>query len=587
MFLDNFLTIGQQVLVLFILIAVGLFQRDFSMETLGNIGIAALTAGVIIGASIVLCRLVFRSKDINRKKVLQFAVIFSNCGFMSLPLQKQLLGDDGWFFGSIFVAMFNIIVWTYGLVDMSGDKKQLSIKKIALNPGIIGAVAAIILFVLPFQLPPIIAQPITHLSNLNTPVPMLIIGYYLSKANFRKAFTDGGAYLASLFRLIIIPFAAAFAMLALHLDKTMVIAFTIASAAPTAATTTMFAAKFNRDVELSVSVAHHHAADRFYNMEYRVKEFAMPKSSNQKQKLLYLQKILLEKTDEEHALTMTELIDELKSYDIQASRKSIYDDMEILQNFGLDICRIRSHTTRYYIGNRDFQVAELKLLVDAIQSSKFITQKKSLELIAKLEHLVSEHQGKQLQRQVTITNRVKTVNERIYYNVDQLHNAISANRQISFTYFRWEVDFDSPQRFRKVARKNGAPYIVQAADNDATIANVAFVSGTDLPEGPATEPTIAEVEGLEAYVVTTQGVTSYRNARNLELADAIGNTYHILRIIHLNGGEWERFACYGICYDASDCLSDLCVRCQAEACQRNYQEYNSLCHSISLLFYFC
>ena len=286
MFLDNFLTIGQQVLVLFILIAVGFvcgkkgvitehaskvmtdivlyvvtpcvmvsaFQRDFSMETLGNIGIAALTAGVIIGASIVLCRLVFRSKDINRKKVLQFAVIFSNCGFMSLPLQKQLLGDDGWFFGSIFVAMFNIIVWTYGLVDMSGDKKQLSIKKIALNPGIIGAVAAIILFVLPFQLPPIIAQPITHLSNLNTPIPMLIIGYYLSKANFRKAFTDGGAYLASLFRLIIIPFAAAFAMLALHLDKTMVIAFTIASAAPTAATTTMFAAKFNRDVALSVSV---------------------------------------------------------------------------------------------------------------------------------------------------------------------------------------------------------------------------------------------------------------------------------------------------------------------------------------------
>ena len=286
MFLNNFLTIGQQVLVLFILIAVGFvcgkkgvitehaskvmtdivlyvvtpcvmvtaFQRDFSMETLGNIGIAALTAGVIIGASIVLCRLVFRSKDVSRKKVLQFAVIFSNCGFMSLPLQKQLLGDDGWFFGSIFVAMFNIIVWTYGLVDMSGDKKQLSIKKIALNPGIIGAVAAIILFVLPFQLPPIIAQPITHLSALNTPVPMLIIGYYLSKANFRKAFTDGGAYLASLFRLIIIPFAAAFAMLALHLDKTMVIAFTIASAAPTAATTTMFAAKFNRDVELSVSV---------------------------------------------------------------------------------------------------------------------------------------------------------------------------------------------------------------------------------------------------------------------------------------------------------------------------------------------
>ena len=286
MFLDNFLTIGQQVLVLFILIAVGFvcgkkgvitehaskvmtdivlyavtpcvmisaFQRDFSMEMLGQVGVAALTAAVILGVSIVLCRLVFRGRDVSRKKVLQFAVIFSNCGFMSLPLQKQLLGDDGWFFGSIFVAVFNIIVWTYGLVDMSGDKKQLSIKKIALNPGIIGAVAAVILFILPFQLPPVIAQPITHLSNLNTPVPMLIIGYYLSKADFRKAFTDKGAYLASLFRLIIIPFAAAFAMLALRLDKTMIIAFTIACSAPTAATTTMFAAKFNRDVELSVSV---------------------------------------------------------------------------------------------------------------------------------------------------------------------------------------------------------------------------------------------------------------------------------------------------------------------------------------------
>ena len=127
----------------------------------------------------------------------------------------------------------------------------------------------------------------------------------------------------------------------------------------------------------------------------------MPKSSNQKQKLLYLQKILLEKTDEEHALSMTELIRELEHYDIQASRKSVYDDMEILQHFGLNICRIRSLTTRYYIGNRDFQIPELKLLVDAIQSSKFITPKKSMELIAKLEHLVSEHEGRLLQRQVT------------------------------------------------------------------------------------------------------------------------------------------------------------------------------------------
>lgn len=150
--------------------------------------------------------------------------------------------------------MFNIVVWTYGLFDMSGDKKQLSIKRLAFNPGIIGAIAAILLFVFGVQLPPVVAQPITHLANLNTPLPMLIIGFYLSQANFKKAFSDRDAYLASVFRLLIIPLAAAFAMFFLKLDRTMVIAFTIACSAPTAATTTMFSAKFNRDTELSVSV---------------------------------------------------------------------------------------------------------------------------------------------------------------------------------------------------------------------------------------------------------------------------------------------------------------------------------------------
>ena len=286
MFLSNFLIIGQQVMVLFILIAAGFvcgkkgvinetaskvmtdivlyivtpcvmvsaFQREFSADTLVKVLIAALTALVILFASILLARLVFRTKEIARRKVLQFSVIFSNCGFMSLPLQKELLGEDGWFFGSIFVAVFNIVVWTYGLFDMSGDKKQLSIKRLAMNPGIIGAVAAILLFSFSVQLPPIILQPVTHLANLNTPVPMLIIGFYLSQADFKKAFSDKGTYLAGAFRLVVIPLAAAFAMVLLKLDRTMIIAFTIACSAPTAATTTMFSAKFNRDVDLSVSV---------------------------------------------------------------------------------------------------------------------------------------------------------------------------------------------------------------------------------------------------------------------------------------------------------------------------------------------
>lgn len=286
MFLTNLLTIGRQVLVLFILISVGFlcgkkgiindnaakkmtdiilyvvtpcvmvsaFQKEFTGDTLIKVLIAAAAAFIILAFSILIARLVIRDKSISRRKVLQFSVIFSNCGFMSLPLQKELLGEEGWFYGSIFVAVFNIVVWTYGLVDMSGDKKQLSIKKLALNPGIIGALVAIILFVCRVRLPEIISAPVTHLANLNTPVPMLIIGFYLSNAKLRDAFSDAGTYIAMALRLAVIPLAVTFAMAALGLDKTMIIAFVIACSAPTAATTSMFAAKFDRDIELSVGI---------------------------------------------------------------------------------------------------------------------------------------------------------------------------------------------------------------------------------------------------------------------------------------------------------------------------------------------
>lgn len=235
-------------------VMISAFQKEFSGDTAIKILIAAAAAFVILVFSTLLARLVIRDKNESRKKVLQFAVIFSNCGFMSLPLQKELLGEDGWFYGSIFVAVFNIFVWTYGLLDMSGDKKQLSIKKLVFNPGIMGAAVAIILFVCRIKLPEIVIQPVTHLANLNTPVPMLIIGFYLSRAKLKDAFSDVGTYIAMSLRLVIIPVIVTFIMALLKLDKTMMIAFVIACSAPTAASTTMFAAKFNRDVELSVGV---------------------------------------------------------------------------------------------------------------------------------------------------------------------------------------------------------------------------------------------------------------------------------------------------------------------------------------------
>ena len=167
----------------------------------------------------------------------------------------------------------------------------------------------------------------------------------------------------------------------------------------------------------------------------------MDKIQSQKMKLLYLLQILLTMTDDEHGLTLSQLLSQLEQRNITAERKSIYDDFEALRHFGIDIeSRKENRTTVYFVANRTFELPELKLLVDAVQSSKFITHKKSNELIKKLETLCSVHQASQLQRQVFVANRVKTMNESIYYCVDDIHNAISENRQITFQYFDWGTD---------------------------------------------------------------------------------------------------------------------------------------------------
>lgn len=181
----------------------------------------------------------------------------------------------------------------------------------------------------------------------------------------------------------------------------------------------------------------------------------MAKSENQKLKLMYLMKILLEKTDEDHVLTMPDILRELEAYGISAERKSIYSDMECLRTYGMDIIgEKRDQKFSYYVASRQFELAELKLLVDAIQSAKFITAKKSKELIKKIESFASKYEAGQLQRQVFVSGRIKTMNESIYYNVDAIHSAIAANRQIRFQYFQWNVKKEME------LRKNGAYYQV-------------------------------------------------------------------------------------------------------------------------------
>lgn len=284
---QNLLIISVQVAILFILIAIGFacskakfinelsakhltnlvlylatpcimiqsFQEvEYNEKLVVNLAIAALCAILIHVCSIVISRLIFRSKDESRRVVLRFAAVFSNCGFMSLPLQRAVLGSKGVFYGAVFVAVFNIIVWSYGLVDMSGGKKAFTFKKLILNPGVLGALAATVLFLTRISLPEIVLSPIKYLAALNTPIPMLVIGYHLSKAKFREHLKDKALYAVTGIRLVAFPVLFLFAMRLFSLDSDILISFTVASSAPVAAMTTMFSTKFGRDTQLSVGL---------------------------------------------------------------------------------------------------------------------------------------------------------------------------------------------------------------------------------------------------------------------------------------------------------------------------------------------
>ena len=163
------------------------------------------------------------------------------------------------------------------------------------------------------------------------------------------------------------------------------------------------------------------------------------RNSNQRLKILYLCKILLDYTDEEHTISMPEIIAKLEEYGISAGRKALYDDIEALRTFGMDIVSGRGKNSGYCVVSRDFEIPELKLLADAVSSARFLTERKSADLIKKLEKLTSVYQANQIQRQVYVVDRVKSANEKIYLNVDAIQRAISEKKQITFRYFKYDV----------------------------------------------------------------------------------------------------------------------------------------------------
>lgn len=283
--LTNILTVAEYVLILFVLIGIGVlcnkiklisgktvkemtnfvlyivtpcviinsYQREFDEKMLKGLLITLAASAVSYAATIFLAHLLIKEKqDKKREKTLRFGTVFSNCGYMSLPLQQVLLGDVGVFYGTTYIMMFQILLWTYGVVVMSGDVKNISFKKILTNPGLTSTIVGVVFFIFSITLPKVVIEPMKHLASLNTPVPMVIVGYHLANTNLKlKGFSP---YIALLLRHIVSPVLMLFGLRAVGVTGPIVTACVICAASPVAATTTMFSEKYEGDTELSATM---------------------------------------------------------------------------------------------------------------------------------------------------------------------------------------------------------------------------------------------------------------------------------------------------------------------------------------------
>ena len=233
------------------------FQRPFTKELLANLGMALAAAFFAHGVGLLFAETCFRRVDDMRKGILKFGTVFSNGGFMAIPLEYALLGAEGAFYGAVYVVVFNLLCWTYGLKVMCGHLKDLDNRILFVNPGTIGLTVGLPLFLTSTTLPQVIGEPIRYLSELNTPLAMIIIGYYLADARFAAYFRCAPALVASGLRLLVIPsmvLAVLIMVRGFGLDPVMAVALTASASAPVAAMDSMFAAKYGKDVDLSVGL---------------------------------------------------------------------------------------------------------------------------------------------------------------------------------------------------------------------------------------------------------------------------------------------------------------------------------------------
>lgn len=283
--ITSFLSVAQQVLILFILLMVGLictkknffteefisgiskfllytvtpcvivnsFNREYDPTMLTGLGISFLAALGIHIFCIIITHLFMKDSEESRQIVLRFGTVFSNCGYMALPLQQAILGSEGVFYGAAFIAVFNLVNWTYGLFLMGGKETKITAKKIFINPGVIGICIGLLLFLTPVELPTLILTPVQSLAALNTPLPMLIIGYYMAKITSFSVLKDKKLVLSIFLRLVFLPLCVFGILYACGLRGTLFTSMVIAASAPTAANTVVFSAMFKRDSSLAVA----------------------------------------------------------------------------------------------------------------------------------------------------------------------------------------------------------------------------------------------------------------------------------------------------------------------------------------------
>ena len=284
--IESLLIVAQQVAILFVLMAVGAacrwtnllseavvrgmvnlllfvvtpcliaraFVRPFEADLFAGLGwaVAAAAGAHVLG---VLASYLVRVRDVSRERSLRFAVIFSNAGFMGIPLQQALLGAEGVFYGAVYVVLFNLFCWSYGLVLMCGSLRNVKVRTLFVNPGSVGIVCGLPFFLLSWTLPTVVDEPLRMISDLNTPVAMIVTGWYLASSSFRPVLTCPAAWLAGGLRLIVIPCVMAGVMVWIRpAASAMALAMVVASSAPVAAMTTMFSAQYGRDGSISAGL---------------------------------------------------------------------------------------------------------------------------------------------------------------------------------------------------------------------------------------------------------------------------------------------------------------------------------------------